>query len=339
MGGGNSRSVAVDEANSMTATVITNVALTCESTADFTQSVNITCDPDIYSSAVSPLIWEMRPSCTSCFANLERAQMDYYNQVRSSWRTGATTINKPIDRDYMNVVQIAAECSGGCKACNVQDITQNGSVLMKTTCESFNSIRNTITQMLTSQINEKLTNNQGALSGAADVLGRLLGASTRQQIDVSLANRMSSQITNNVVAAIRSQIQAEQNFTVHNGTVVGATQNSTYNSVKTYLGKTNIMDNIFSEAEWKVIATLDNEQNSIDALGNLVRKSAEIFAKLVENNIGKVVIAVIGLLGVLLVGVFIYAVVRQARKLVSQLEKTHNKQEKEAETQPVFTTF
>jgi hypothetical protein len=173
MGGSNTKEVALNAINDAVATIFTNVALSCSDTAGSNQSIIVNCspplDPSVPSSEQQP--YENQPACLQCMDNIVTNQLNYYDLQRSAWAHSEAVVNKPIDQDYQQVIQEFIACGEKCKACVIMNLAQTTIIKNVVNCQSFLSVQNIITQQLSAQITQTLTNNQSFLAPLAQMLG------------------------------------------------------------------------------------------------------------------------------------------------------------------------
>lgn len=337
MGGSISQSTIVDQVNNMTAEVFTSVAMMCNTQALSFQTAIIHCKADTDGVTV----YEAQSKCDDCMKGIVAFQKEYYDTQRRSWNTQPARVNKPIDSDFQNVIQAFVTCtsSGTCKACPISNVSQTNVIKSTIGCTAFTQIKNVLSQKLMVAVSQQLTNNQDMLSP----LARLLGASDYNEVVQSCSNRISASISDNVVSDIQQQLESNQTLVINGNdsgmTVTGQTQSSALSVVQNYLSKTNALSNIFSQDEWKNLEELINDQTTVNSVGNAITKSVSYISKTLTSIVGKVVLFVLCLIGILAVGIVIYAITLAVRK---SLKKQHDKDvqlKAQAEALPAFERF
>lgn len=334
MGGGISQQEVVNEVNTMVGNVMVNIALYCNTQNIGTQTINIDCHPVLSNPDA---VYEANDACRTCIDNIVMAQAAYYQTQREAWNSRPATVVKPIDSDFQNVINAFVVCTTQrCKACDVQNVSLSSVISSTLGCNAFNNVKNSLTQKLTSAVSQSLTNNQDMLAPLAE----MLGASSYSDVVYNITNRISAQITDNVISNVQQTLNANQSVTFNSSTTAnGITQKSALNSVVSYLQKTQIMNNIFSDSEWKALQDLVNDQNTIGDVGNTVTKAVGYLSRMLTDVVGKVVLFVLILVGVIFLGIVIYIITQAVRK---SLKKQHDKniQEKaQAEALPAFERF
>lgn len=339
MGGGVSQMEVVNEVNDMVATIFTNIALFCSTVDTASQTISIECTPPVTDPNS---IYELNSSCISCFSGVRDTRLQYYSFQEQAWKNGEQVpgVKMPIDQDFQDVIQQFISCTKNhCKACVAENLSQKTIIQSVLSCQAFNQVKNSINQQLMNSITQKLTNNQDMLAPLAGALG----AKTTNDLVYNLTNRISVKITNNVISNIQQQISSQQSININNGggtlNQKGVNQQSAFHSIQTYLQRTNIFNNILSSQQWSLMQKLANEQNTVGSLGNTVVKSVAYLSKLLSNVVGKVVLFVLVMVGVIAVGILMYIVSNLIRK---ELKKQHDKDIQKqalAEHLPVFETF
>ena len=337
MGGGISQQEIINETTDMVSSIFVNIALYCNTSSVSNQVISINCTP---ATANPNGIYENNPACTTCLENVRDAQIAYYTDTKKLWERGdfPPQVQKPIDSDFQNVINQFIVCTTTfCKACNIQNQSQLNSITSTINCAAFNNIKNSITQQLITSVNQKLTNNQDMLAPLAE----MLGASSYSEIVYNITNRINALITDNVIADISQQISSQQSLIYNVASVnsSASSQKSAYTSVQSYLQKTKIFNTIFSEADFTLLQTAINNQNTINSLGNSVTKAVGYLEKLVTNVVGKIVLFILILLGVVFIGLVLFIVTKLIQK---QLKKQHDKDlafKEQADVLPLYEQF
>lgn len=311
MGGSTSREVVSNISEQMVAEIIVNISLTCSNNAESIQSISVQCTPP----SQPPIPFENSLTCRNCMASILSSQLANYNLQRTSWKYGSVKVNLPIDTDYGNVIQQFISCGTTCKACVFQNLSQSTIIKNVIDCQSTNTITNSIDQKLSNSITQKLTNNTDFLAPLAS----MLGASSSQQIVANLTSRISTKITSEVIAGVLNTIQNNQVMILTNtGGTSGQTQTSSYNSAVSYLQQTDIFSTIFTDEQYDLLQSLYNDQNTIDSLGNATLRTLNDITNFLKSSVGKVVIFMLIVVGVVFIIGFIMFIVFSIRKKIVQ---------------------
>lgn len=318
MGSSPSREVFVNKANEMTATVIQKIALDCNSYANTTQTVSLSCKPTLSDPAVP---YEANPVCKACIQNVVDARMSYYAFQESRLvETGG--VAKPINEDYREIINAFVACGkSNCKACSIENVSQRSVVTQTTNCEAFNNVKNNVVQKLSVAIAQDLNNNQDFLSAIAGTLG----AGTSAEVTENITNRMKTIITDELINRLQNQVEIDQTIEFNVGGVIsnGMSQETAVSSIMNFLTENNIFNDIFTEDELDSIQQLHNDQNTLDTLGQLAADSIGIFANLTATVVGQITLFVMILTAAIVAGVIIYSIYKKLKqnKNVVQQEK------------------
>ena len=296
MGSSESRSNITRIQSEMVANVFTNVAMSCTSSLEGSQVVKIDCRPQ----KIEGRSYESNPACLRCMDAVLEERKSYYNKVRASW-TGSLspTIELPINDDYARVVDSMRQCTTRtCKACVLENISQNMIMTGLTTCEALNNVQNQLTQQLTTEVTQKLINQSDFLGPLFRVFG--IGSSS-QDIVQNITNRMAVQLKTDVISEIINRIVSNQSIRINGSStnITGQTQDSVFSSTVDYLTQNNIFNNTFSEAEWEIMAVAENKENTIGTLGEVIPKTVETFTRAANSILGLIMYFVIGITGIL----------------------------------------
>jgi hypothetical protein len=329
MGASNTKSIVLDQTNTMVANIFTEVAVSCSNDADVSQSILVNCDirgKGNVNSITEP--YESNYGCRQCIENILQTSHDNYQFQRGLWPTDGYRVKKPINDDFQNVVTSMLTCGRSqCKACSFENLSQKTIVTQTSTCESLNSVQNQITQKLIDQVTQQLTNDQGAVQGFLGIFG---GSSTQDVVN-ELVSRISVKLDEVTISKIRSQINNTQTIKLGLGSITGLTQESAFHSVKTYLGQTNLFNDILSEEQWQIFQKLYNEQNTLNTLGQTVVKTVQFIDRLLKTVTGYVMFFVLIMVGVLFLGLTIFWIVNLVKKFRKQ--KTEAKKFDAAQSQ------
>lgn len=340
MGGSASKDVILNEVNSMVSSVFTEVALTCNNTAESKQIINVGCNPTLSSDNLSTAEpYENNVTCQACMKNVVEQRKNYYDLQRRSWSNRAVQVEMPIDQDYQQVVtQMTAYCGPLCKACIFQNISQKNIIKSVMDCKAMTSIHNVMDQKISAKVQQALVNNQDLLSP----LAQMLGASSKQDISSNITNRISTKINSRLYTAIKNQIDNNQVIILNSTTstnVRNATEESSFTSIMTYLGKNTIFNTIFTNYQWDELERLHNDQTMISTLGNNYVKGFSFVSKVTSSIVGAVMIFVLGVLILLVAAIFFYIVVMSVRKYITHKHSVDSVQRVEAEKLSTFQQF
>lgn len=334
MGGKISQTAAVDTTNKIVANVFTNIKMSCIQKTNVKQKIVVESKPTQAPGAGS-IPYEENAGCKQCFTNIQDQWLGpsgFYTTWKEEIESGRVTkVPRPINLDLQQVLIEAINCGKTfCKATVATNLSQDNTVNSTVNCKAINNVRNNLSQALMGNLEQSLANNQGALGGLATALGQ----NTSEGLVTSLHGRIMAVLTTNVVSVMQNQINLNQTIDVTpdgGSTFNGITQQSAYNSVFTFLNKTNILDSIMSKDEWDVAQKAWNQQNTLGELGNSAVALSNSVANMINYISGKAVIAAAALVGIALVFLIGYIITMkvfhkikkdEGRKLAIQQRQT-----------------
>lgn len=334
MGGKISQSAVLDTTNKMVANVFTNIKMSCINQTDSNQKITVTSQP--YRAPGSDNTpYEENAGCKQCFTNIQNQWLGP-SGFYATWKDELEADNvkkvpRPINLDLQQVLIEAINCGKNfCKATVATSLSQANTVSSTVNCKAINNVRNNLSQSVMGNLEQSLVNNQGALGGFMAALGQR----TSEGLVIALHSRLMATLTDNVVSIMVNQVNLNQTIDVtpdSGSQFNGITQQSAYNSVFTFLNKTNITDSIMSKDEWQVAENAWNKQNTLGELGNSAVALSGAVANLVNFISGKAVIAAAALVGAALLFLVMYVIIMkvvqrnkaaQGRKLAVEAKQT-----------------
>jgi hypothetical protein len=340
MGNGQSKAVGSNMVNSMVSSIFNEVSLTCKTTASSNQDITVGCqhaDPNTKypNTDDSPEPFENNASCTNCIRQIEETRKLYYSTQKAQWKYKPATVMLPIDQDYHTIITKFYDCGLQCKACWYMDLNEETLVDMSLGCKSFNSISNQIDQKLSNKIKQTLTNNLGAATAAA----QMLGTSSSQKLVQNLVTRVSSKITEEVIAGVSQTIKNNQNIYMKNSKTTHTNTRSSFAAITTYFSKTNLFSTIFTDEQWQNLEKLYNDQNTIGGLGQVVVSGVSDITKMIKSVVGKIVVFMLITVGVVLLSIISYASISKIRRYLSKKSAQYQKRKIQEKRMPDFEQF
>ena len=327
MGGTSSKEDIVNEANDIVADVFSNLTLNCMANTGVTEAITITCTPNATTPNVAH---ENSTSCKSCYTRVKTIALSIYDGYRDAWENGTNSpsVPKAINDDFTSIINGMYSCIRRCKACNFDNISQSTSVVSNTKCQSTNNINNQVSQKMTTAIDQSLSNHSDVLGSLATFLG---GKANKQDIVDNIHTRIMSKLTNNVVSSIMNAIEDNQTLNLSGSSVSinTVTQNSSYNSTVNFLQKNNIMDNIFTDAEYQEIQTLKSDTTTITKFGGFFIAQLGYISGLTKSIGGRIVIFAIAVAALVVVSTIIYVTTKLIIKKVKEDKLTSDVQRKQ----------
>lgn len=309
-GAGSTRETIINATNTMIASAFIKVSEVCQTNLDFQQNTEIHCNPklDIYEGDIS--VYEENPACRHCIEDVEKSQLQRYAMLRNKWaRGGKVSIPVSYNQEFKVMYRALQSCVRTCKACVFSNASQLENVTWKADCTFNSELKTAFTNSIQSNITQALTDNQDVLSSMAQALG----ASDKQQTVANIMSRLKVNINESFITSITSNVHNIQNISITNTGVQGATQFNSISGIAHLVSKTNIVNNALSDNEWKVFQDLNNNENTVGQLGNTLKNTVLGLGDVYKNLVGKLLIGLSVIMGVVVLVVMIVAIVTAAK--------------------------
>lgn len=330
-----SKTAIVDVTNSIVASAIVLSVENCGSNEIATQSIKLTCKPDVPEGQV----YEQNPACRTCNAGVFEGMLAQHALERKLWDQGQeVTIRLPINEEYALMLGRIGTCGvNSCKACALANVTQANILNGNSNCYDQLRSQANFRANLTDLVQEQLVNNQDVLSGVAQAFG----AQGVNSLTDKIVNQISTQVTDNFLNQVVSRMTATQDITLEGASIStnNISQYSAYNIALQQVTENDIVTNSISDAVFDTVARVANEQNTLNDVGEVVFEATVDFTKAVNNTVGQVMIAVLVVLGVTVVAIVGYALYKAFRKFVKADEELKRKRGLQQSNQTAFTQF
>jgi hypothetical protein len=298
------KSALVQATNEIIATSIILSINQCNSLEASTQNIEITCFPNLPSGTV----YEMNSACGTCNRAVFLGMLAAHEQERKVWdKGGEVKVRLPIDEEFVLMLGRTGTCGlNSCKACSLANVTQANIITGNSEC--YNSMRSTVNFQanLSSLISQQLLNNQDVLSGVATAFG-VKGV---DNITEKIVNQISSNVTSTFLT---ETIEKMSNTQIIQLNASGKTsfnnisQYSAFNIALEAVTTEQIVSRSINEAVFDLVAQIAEEQNTLGELGNVIFEASIDFTKAIDNSVGKVMIAVLIALGLVVLFIIVYA--------------------------------
>ncbi len=287
MGNTVSRSTVTSQLNNMTATILTNISMNCSTLSTNSQIISIDCAPRSISTA-----YESNATCRQCISNILVSKKEEYTRYANLAKAGNPVPNIPnINLDLHYTAEAMRACGRNvCKACVIEDISQNNVVSISVDCQATNNIQNQVSQSLTNAIMQKLSTDYDIFGSVANILG----GRDVQTVSNSISNRVKNIITNNLITTVYNEAKNNQSFIINvtEGEFNGISQQSTFNSIVKYLSDNNIFNSIMSDSEWTTLQTLHDSNNVTGQMTAGFITANRLFTDMLHSTIGYIMLAV-----------------------------------------------
>jgi hypothetical protein len=298
------KSALIQATNEIVATAIVNSLNQCNSLEASTQDIEITCFPNLPDGTV----YEMNSSCGVCNRAVFLGMLAQHEQERKVWaRGGEVKVRLPINEEYVLMLGRLGTCGiNSCKACSLANVTQTNILTGNSQC--YDQLRSTTNFQtnLSSLISQQLLANQDVLSGAATALG----ATGVDNITEKVVNQISAQVTSNFLNETIDKMTNSQIIQLKsNGktTFNNISMLSAFNIALESVTQSEIVTRAISESMFSLIAQIADEQNTLNDVGTVVFEAVVTFQTAVDNIVGRVMVAVLVSLGLVVLAIVVYA--------------------------------
>jgi len=273
-------------------------------------------------------VYEENPACRSCFESVFNGMKTQHDLERKMWGGELSTKTKnhqknikvrlKIDEEYALLLKRIELCGiTTCKACALTNITQANIIDQKSKC--YNDLTNTtiFKTNLSQLINEQLLNNNDVLSGVAKAFSSNSG--TVSELTTTVTNLISSQVNVNFLNSVAEEISKSQIIQVNSATSTtfnNMSQFSIFNVTLEQVEKNNIVEKAISNDIFQIIAQIANENNTLNDIGETVFKSTITLATAIDNSIGKVMLATLISLGIIVTLIIIFLFYKIIKKSI-----------------------
>lgn len=309
MGGGSSQENIVKTANSLVATAFIQSTQSCQQNTNLTQQVNLTCNPIIQPGQD---YFEDNTACVDCYNSITESQTSDLNQLRLLWPQNRSTSGLNTNASTLDAIKKFQNCHSVCKACVWTNFSQNSTVTFNASCQFNSSMINSMAQNIQGAFSQILTNNQDVLSG----LTQALGAKSNTENIINISNAVTDNFSSNLMSIMAQTVNDSQTISYTGGgtsNVDTVTQATTISVLTDFIAKTNMVNNVLSDAQWKTYQTIKNEQNTIGELGDTAAKTVLSVGNVVNTISGQVMVAVIILISIVLVVIVAIAIVKAVK--------------------------
>jgi hypothetical protein len=299
MGSGSSRSIVFQQSDEVIARSFIQATADYQTEIEIGQNLRVHCTP----SAVGGRP-EDSDACVNCYLAVGERQVARYNYLKSRG-------SKPTESYAEEMANYATQleaCKTSCKACVISDVSQTQSFQWKSGAFNKSSVKTKFDSVLKTNVSQALDDNQDVLNSLAGVLG----PSDRQNVKSYVANRISARINQDTLEEIYNRIKQVQNVTLSGSGIYeqGITQNAAISGLVDIISDKKISDTILTATEVINYQTIHNDENTVGALGESLRKAALSFGELFDSIVGKIMVLVVAAVLLAATGLSLYALVK-----------------------------
>jgi len=309
-----SKTALVQATNEITAAAMILSITDCGSSEYASQVIEITCLP-VPNAGQSWDVYEENPACGACNNAVFEGMLAQHALERKMWDEGKEVkVRLPIDQEFVLMLGRLGTCGiNSCKACSLANVTQTNILSQNSACYDQMNISNNFKTNLTNLIQEQLVNNQDVLSGVAQAFG----AQGVNNLTEKIVSQISSNVTENFLTTTLTRMSQSQVIQVNAGGTVSLnniSQYSAFNIAFEAVTENDIINKSISDAVFSTVAEVANEQNTLNDVGEVIFQSSIDFTKAINNSVGKVMIAILVSLGVVVVAIILYALYKFFKK-------------------------
>lgn len=261
--------------------VLVNVSNTVSSELSVTNTIDVNCQVTINNYP------EDSEPCKRCFSSILQRQKEYHNAVRQSWKSERAGIARTF-REEMSEMKIEIEaCRFLCKSCVGENLRQSA----KTTYDFQAVSSNQITNELESKLGIFLEQDNTLKTGVLSSLAGILGASSSAQVVNYLSTSINNLIQVDAIINRLSEFKASNLIEIKSGNSIvttGISQTMVKHAVDEVLVQNNIMNSLFTEAEWEWANKSYSDSRVLGKLGEIAADTVDDASQIITSFIYKI---------------------------------------------------
>lgn len=252
--------------------------------------------------------YEENGECLRCLRAARKSGAYHRALERRQWlRDGAAVRpRRGIDRRVADTARLLEACKFSCKACVLKDVSQRSAVRVDTSCQMSESDLYRWRNETAARVGAALYTRQDTLSALTKALGEAKADKTVVHVQRNLRNL----IDQSVAQLMTTAIAADQSITVKGQGVElnGVTQQARVTAAAQALVEDQRMQNVLSKTQWDAFAKAYKSDTTLDNAGNVLTGVLGSFTHTIGGLVGKVVFAVMLVLGAVTLAVVILLV-------------------------------
>lgn len=312
-----SKNALIKATQEIVATAIVDSLSSCTSMSQADQVISISCRPNLPAGQV----YEGNSACGQCNGNVFDGMLAGHAQERKMWATddpANVRVRLNIDDEFRLLITRANTCGiTACKACSLANTTQYNILNSSQDCYGSSLTVANFTNSLENLLTQQLVSNQDVLAGVAAAFG---GPANVVNITQNIRAAITQQVNTSFLEQVKTRMQSQQTITLatNGGSVSGnnISQSTTFNVALQAVTENDIIRKSGLESKFDVIEQVINQQTTINAVGEALFTSTITFAKTLDSIVGKVMIAVIVALGLVVVFLLGLAIYRGVKSLI-----------------------
>jgi len=259
-----------------------------------------------------PSVYEENIGCALCLNSVFDGFEDHHRLERRMWTSSPPArVRTPLVQEVNLLFDRVQACGlKACKACVLSNVTQYNSLASFTVPVVNETFQNTLKSNIQMEVEEQLKQNTDVLSAAARVLGI---SGSKNDVVENISNKINSVMEDFDWNTLRNNLSNIQSFQFvgddGGGDVVhGVSMDGALNVVVHQVTKEDIANQALSEATLKAVESIINSQTTLNNVGDLLFGSVVKFSTVIDTTIGRIMLATIIGLGLILLFIFGYMV-------------------------------
>jgi len=285
------------------------------------QIITLTCDPNVQD--LEGAVYEANSSCGTCLSSVYGSFRYQHQLEEMQWQKDpkAAKVRLPFDTELAEFNERVEACGlGPCKACSMVNVTQNNIISANASWIQNFQVTDTLKTNMTNIITQQLTQNQDVLAGVAQAFGNKDVATVSERL-------MNTITSNNFESTLQKSIQSlsnSQTISINDdggSSIRNFTQTTILTAVMNAMDQNNIVLNNIGTEVLNTIEQVVQQQNTLNDFGEVVFESSVTLTQAVDNIVGRVMIASLIALGLVVSTIFIYLFYKAIRRGIEDAEE------------------
>jgi hypothetical protein len=299
--------------SNVTAETFLRHSQSCVTTVDVDETITVESAKGRGAAGGEPW-YEENAECLRCLHAARKSGAYHRALERRQWLLDDTDVRprRDIDQRVADTALLIEGCKFSCKACILKDVSQLSAVKVDTACQMSESDMFRWRNETAARVGAALYTRQDTLSA----LTKALGGAAADKTVVHVQRTLSNLIDQSVVQVMTTAIASDQAVVVKGQGVEisGVTQQARVTAAAQALVSDERLQNVLSKTQWDAFAKAYKSDTTLDNAGNVLTGVLGSFTHTIGNLIGKVVFAVMLVLGAVCVAVVVLLINHFLRK-------------------------
>jgi hypothetical protein len=278
-----------------------DINILCVTQLESTQYMKLLCNPTVPAEYTS--------SCTACLELIAINAQLYNNIQTEQWNKGAPlVVSKPINTQFDEYIEQILSCQQSCKSCVFSNNSQYASIKVAQTCVDGNKFE----QEIIDSVNATVSNDLYQKNDVLNALSKTLGVPTQNEVVSTYTSFIDKDIRQMFTQGIFSKLNIDQTININStGSFLftGVTQSYAIDQIAQALLNANFGSTLTSSVNFDEVSKQYVDNSTLNNIGDLYVQYVNSFASIINTVVGGLMFAILALLGTLtliLVGLFIY---------------------------------